>query len=99
MALAGKAAGKDIGMWFGPSAAAGALRMFVDAFPVCGLGLSVATDRTLYQTEVFVASHSPAPSASLAASVSSHGRGSSSSHGRGSSSGHGKDKESMRWGD
>jgi cysteine protease ATG4 len=73
--------------------------MFVDAFPVCGLGLSVATDRTLYQTEVFVASHSPAPSASLAASVSSHGRGSSSSHGRGSSSGHGKDKESKRWGD
>jgi hypothetical protein len=26
MALAGKAAGKDVGMWFGPSAAAGAIR-------------------------------------------------------------------------
>ncbi|KAJ7330308.1 peptidase family C54-domain-containing protein [Mycena albidolilacea] len=59
MALAGKAAGKDVGMWFGPSAAAGALRMLVDAFPACGLGVSVATDGTLYQTEVFAASHSP----------------------------------------
>jgi cysteine protease ATG4 len=29
MALAGKAAGKDAGMWFGPSAAAGALRFVV----------------------------------------------------------------------
>ncbi|KAJ7619970.1 hypothetical protein DFH06DRAFT_69828 [Mycena polygramma] len=40
MALAGKAAGKDAGMWFGPSAAAGALRTLVDAFPACGLGVS-----------------------------------------------------------
>ncbi|KAF8174976.1 peptidase family C54-domain-containing protein [Mycena galopus ATCC 62051] len=99
MALAGKAAGKDVGMWFGPSAAAGALRMLVDSFPACGLGVSVATDGTLYQTEVFVASHSPASSSSSAASVSSHGHGSSSSHARGSSSGHAKSKESKRWGD
>ncbi|KAJ7917415.1 hypothetical protein B0H13DRAFT_1870288 [Mycena leptocephala] len=83
MALAGKAAGKDVGMFFGPSAAAGALRTLVDAFPAAGLGVSVATDGTLYQTEVFAASHSPiaASSESSAASVSSHG-----SHGRGSSS-------------
>ncbi|KAJ7844330.1 hypothetical protein B0H13DRAFT_2676200 [Mycena leptocephala] len=80
MALAGKAVGKDVGMWFGPSAAAGALRTLVDAFPAAGLGVSVATDGTLYQTEMFVASHSP-----IAASVSSHG-----SRGRGSSSGHSK---------
>ncbi|KAF8146129.1 hypothetical protein K438DRAFT_1781286 [Mycena galopus ATCC 62051] len=38
-------AGKDVDMWFGPSAAAGALRMLVDAFPACGV--SVATDGTL----------------------------------------------------
>ncbi|KAJ7171540.1 cysteine protease required for autophagy [Mycena filopes] len=62
MALAGKAAGKDVGMWFGPSAAAGALRMLVDAFPICGLGVSVATDGSFYQTEVFAASHSAASS-------------------------------------
>ncbi|KAJ7465526.1 hypothetical protein FB451DRAFT_421834 [Mycena latifolia] len=33
MALAGKAAGKNVGMWFGPSATASAVRMLVDAFP------------------------------------------------------------------
>ncbi|KAJ6523468.1 hypothetical protein DFH09DRAFT_1190380 [Mycena vulgaris] len=49
MALAGKAAGKDVGMWFGPSAAAGAVRTLVDAFPACGLGVSVAADGTLYR--------------------------------------------------
>ncbi|KAJ6491180.1 hypothetical protein C8R45DRAFT_1213193 [Mycena sanguinolenta] len=107
MALAGKAAGKDVGMWFGPSAAASALRMLVDAFPACGLGVSVATDGTLYQTEVFAASHSPSSPALLSAASSvssSHGHGSSSSH-RGSSSSHGghanrKDKEKeKRWGD
>ncbi|KAF8124650.1 hypothetical protein K438DRAFT_1791569 [Mycena galopus ATCC 62051] len=95
MALAGKVAGKDVGMWFGPSAVA--LRMLVDAFPACGLGVSVTTDGTLYQTEAFVASPSPAPSASSAASVLSHGHGSTSPHGRGSSSGHAKSKESKRW--
>ncbi|KAJ6622464.1 hypothetical protein B0H10DRAFT_2431848 [Mycena sp. CBHHK59/15] len=91
MALAGKAAGKDVGMWFGLSAAARALRTLADAFPAAGLGVSVATDGTLYQTEVFAASHSP-----IAASVSSHG-----SHGRGSSSGHskgGKDAREKMWG-
>jgi hypothetical protein len=34
--------------------------MLVEAFPACGLGVSLATDGTLYQTEVFAASHSPA---------------------------------------
>ncbi|KAJ7891666.1 peptidase family C54-domain-containing protein [Mycena olivaceomarginata] len=105
MALAGKAAGKDVGMWFGPSAAAGALRMLVDAFPACGLGVSVATDGTLYQTEVFAASHSPSSASAQsgsslsATSVSSHGHGSSRGHG--SSHGHarGKDTKQQRWGD
>ncbi|KAJ6549031.1 hypothetical protein DFH09DRAFT_1169582, partial [Mycena vulgaris] len=32
--------------------------MLVDAYPVCGLGVSVATDG-MYQTEVFAALHSP----------------------------------------
>ncbi|KAJ7718815.1 hypothetical protein B0H16DRAFT_1608276, partial [Mycena metata] len=111
MALAGKAAGKDVGMWFGPNAAAGALRTLVDAFPICGLGVSFATDGTFYQTDVFAASHSPAISSSSNPS-SSHGHGSVSSHGhgRGSTSSsaysHGsrrKEKdgkeETKRWGD
>ncbi|KAJ6617080.1 hypothetical protein B0H10DRAFT_2218873 [Mycena sp. CBHHK59/15] len=52
MALAGKAAGKNVGMFFGPSAAASAIRMLVDAFPAWGLGVSVTADETLYKTEL-----------------------------------------------
>ncbi|KAJ7633993.1 peptidase family C54-domain-containing protein [Mycena rosella] len=94
MALAGKAAGKDVGMWFGPSAAAAAMRTLVDAFPACGLGVSVATDGTLYQTEVFAASHSPASLAALHAahahSSTAHSHSSSATPARspGSSAGH-----------
>ncbi|KAJ7348511.1 hypothetical protein DFH08DRAFT_866104 [Mycena albidolilacea] len=83
MALAGKAVGKDAEVWFGLSAAAGALRMLVKAFPVCGLAAASASLSPLtehYQTEVFAALHSLAfaPSSSSAASVSSHGHSSSS---------------------
>ncbi|KAF8215429.1 hypothetical protein K438DRAFT_1955408 [Mycena galopus ATCC 62051] len=45
--------------------------MLVDSFPACGLGVSVVTDSTLYQTEVFVASHSLTSSSSSAASRNS----------------------------
>ncbi|KAJ7616137.1 hypothetical protein FB45DRAFT_935358 [Roridomyces roridus] len=58
MALAGKAAGKDVGMWFGPSAAASAVRTLVDGFPTCGLGVCVGVDGTLYQSDVYAASSS-----------------------------------------
>ncbi|KAJ7892442.1 hypothetical protein B0H13DRAFT_2038501 [Mycena leptocephala] len=44
-------------MWFGPNAAAGAFGTLVEAFPAAGLGVSVATDGTLYQTQVFAVSH------------------------------------------
>ncbi|PPQ82094.1 hypothetical protein CVT25_014340, partial [Psilocybe cyanescens] len=60
MALAGKELGTDVGQWFGPSVAAGAIRTLVTAFPECGLAVSVATDGTLYQTQVFAASHGDA---------------------------------------
>ncbi|KAJ7695131.1 hypothetical protein B0H17DRAFT_1056529 [Mycena rosella] len=61
MALAGKDLGTEVGMWFGPSIAAGAIKALVQAFPACGLGVSVATDGVLYQTSVFEASHTTAP--------------------------------------
>ncbi|KAJ7460573.1 hypothetical protein FB451DRAFT_1269549 [Mycena latifolia] len=64
MALAGKDLGTEVGMWFGPSIAAGAIKALVQAFPECGLGVSVATDGVLYQTSVFEASHTSAPSES-----------------------------------
>ncbi|KAJ7840902.1 hypothetical protein B0H13DRAFT_2415528 [Mycena leptocephala] len=86
----------DAGGAVRPNAPAGVLRMLVEAFSACGLGVSVATDGTLYQTEVFTASHSPAftPSSPSVTSVSSHGH-SSSSHGSSSKKG----KESKKWGD
>ncbi|KAJ7867650.1 hypothetical protein B0H13DRAFT_2670458 [Mycena leptocephala] len=46
----------DAGGAVRPNAPAGVLRMLVEAFSACGLGVSVATDGTLYQTEVFTAS-------------------------------------------
>ncbi|KAJ7437502.1 hypothetical protein FB451DRAFT_1378574, partial [Mycena latifolia] len=70
-------------------------RTLVDTFPACGLGVSVAIDGTLYQTQVFPVSHSPAAPAALhqssasgAQSCSSHGHGharspESSTHGHG----------------
>ncbi|KIK64038.1 hypothetical protein GYMLUDRAFT_57070 [Collybiopsis luxurians FD-317 M1] len=57
MALAGKDLGKDVGMWFGPSTAAGAIRFLVHSFPDAGLGVAVATDGLLTQTDVYAASH------------------------------------------
>ncbi|KAJ7082286.1 hypothetical protein B0H15DRAFT_952668 [Mycena belliarum] len=47
------------------------LPTLVDAFPVCGLDVSVATDGSLYQNEFFAALHSPAARAAL---HSSHGQ-------------------------
>ncbi|KAF9477817.1 hypothetical protein BDN70DRAFT_91074 [Pholiota conissans] len=57
MALAGKELGTDVGQWFGPSIAAGAIRTLASSFPECRLGVALATDSTLYQNEIFAASH------------------------------------------
>ncbi|KAJ6563123.1 hypothetical protein DFH09DRAFT_1315747 [Mycena vulgaris] len=93
--LVGKAAGKDVGI------------TLVDVYPVCGLGVSVATDGTPYQTEVYAASRSAAaPSNALGHSSS---RPSSSDHSQ-TSSGHSsggrsgkkcdmKGKDGKGWGD
>ncbi|KAJ7670541.1 hypothetical protein B0H17DRAFT_1141772 [Mycena rosella] len=56
----------------------------VDAFPACGLGVSVATNGTLYQTEVFATSHSPTSLAALPA-VHTHASSSSTAHSHSSS--------------
>ncbi|KAF8195350.1 hypothetical protein K438DRAFT_1934434 [Mycena galopus ATCC 62051] len=45
----------DVPMWSGQSAAA--VIILGDAFPACGLGVSVATNGMLYLTEVMIASH------------------------------------------
>ncbi|EMD42359.1 ATG4-like protein [Gelatoporia subvermispora B] len=58
MALVGKELGKEVGQWFGPSTAAGAIKTLVHAFPEAGLGVSVATDSVIYQSDVYTASRS-----------------------------------------
>ncbi|KIP05763.1 hypothetical protein PHLGIDRAFT_107790 [Phlebiopsis gigantea 11061_1 CR5-6] len=58
MALVGKQLGVKVGQWFGPSTAAGAIKTLVHAFPEAGLGVHVAADGgTIYESEVFAASH------------------------------------------
>ncbi|KAF7310342.1 hypothetical protein MIND_00408300 [Mycena indigotica] len=78
MALAGKKAGKDVGMWFGPSAAGVALRTLVDAFPGCGLGVAVGQDGTIYASDVLAAARAPpAGGPVLRSSASGSSRGGS----------------------
>ncbi|KIY53156.1 hypothetical protein FISHEDRAFT_63526 [Fistulina hepatica ATCC 64428] len=62
MALAGKDLGKDVGQWFGPSTAAGAIKTLLHAYPNAGIGVAVATDNVVFESEVFAASFSPPPS-------------------------------------
>ncbi|KAH9931302.1 peptidase family C54-domain-containing protein [Fomitopsis serialis] len=59
MALVGKELGKDVGQWFGPSTAAGAIKTLVHTFPEANLGVSVAADGgVVYQSDVYAVSHS-----------------------------------------
>jgi len=57
MALAGKELGKEVGSWFGPSTAAGAIRRLAHEFPEAGIAVSVAADSVIYQSEVYLASN------------------------------------------
>jgi cysteine protease ATG4 len=57
MALAGKEMGKEVGSWFGPSTAAGAIRRLAHEFPEAGIAVSVAADSVIYQSEVYLASN------------------------------------------
>ncbi|MCO5585190.1 hypothetical protein L7F22_039122 [Adiantum nelumboides] len=52
MAREGKRLGKEVGEWFGPSTAAGAIKKLVDEYPACGLGVSVASDGVIYLDQV-----------------------------------------------
>ncbi|CAO1629862.1 unnamed protein product [Parajaminaea phylloscopi] len=52
MAREGKRLGKEVGEWFGPSTAAGAIRRLADEFPHAGIGISVATDGVVYLNDV-----------------------------------------------
>ncbi|WVQ93793.1 hypothetical protein IAU59_000871 [Kwoniella sp. CBS 9459] len=57
MALIGKELGKEVGEWFGPSTAAGALKTLTNSFAPCNLAVATATDSIIYRSDVYVASN------------------------------------------
>jgi cysteine protease ATG4 len=57
MALAGKELGKDVGQWFGPSTAAGAIKRLVYEFPEAQLAVSLASDGVVFDSDVYAASN------------------------------------------
>ncbi|KAK0524320.1 Cysteine protease atg4 [Tilletia horrida] len=52
MAREGKRLGKEVGEWFGPSTAAGAIKQLVNEFPDAGLGVCLAVDQVVYLADV-----------------------------------------------
>ncbi|UOH83832.1 cysteine protease ATG4 [Cryptococcus neoformans] len=59
MALIGKELGKEVGEWFGPSTAAGALKTLANSFAPCGVAVATATDSIIYKSDVYTASNLP----------------------------------------
>ncbi|BEJ01420.1 hypothetical protein CcaverHIS631_0601020 [Cutaneotrichosporon cavernicola] len=57
MAMIGKELGKEVGQWFGPSTAAGALKSLANSFPICGLSVVSAQDGIIYKSDVYAASN------------------------------------------
>ena len=56
MAREGKRLGKEVGEWFGPSTAAGAIKKLVEECPEVKLGVVVATDGEIYLNHIRAAS-------------------------------------------
>ena len=52
-AAEGEKLGKQVGEWFGPSTAAGAIKSLANAFEPANLGVALAIDTTVYRSEVF----------------------------------------------
>lgn len=94
MALAGKELGKEVGSWFGPSTAAGAIKRLVGEFEDAGLEVAVAVDSVVYQSDVYAASCTPrGPHAATAANGSKASSvGASKHHGK-------KNQHPQKWGD
>ena len=52
-AAEGQRLGKQVGEWFGPSTAAGAIKNLANNFEPANLGIALAIDTTVYRSEVF----------------------------------------------
>lgn len=61
MAREGKRLGKEVGEWFGPSTAAGAIKQLVSEFPEAGIAVELAHDGVFYLDEVRAAGRSQSP--------------------------------------
>lgn len=48
----GKQLGKEVGEWFGPSTAAGAIKALVNDYPPVGMAVCSVLDGTVYQSDV-----------------------------------------------
>jgi cysteine protease ATG4 len=91
MALAGKDLGKEVGSWFGPSTAAGAIKRLVGEWD-CGLEVVVGSDGVIYASEVYAASNIKRGEPNLASNASSASKTSSGKHGK-------KHHAPLKWGD
>lgn len=60
----GKELGKEVGEWFGPSTAAGAIKALTNEFLPAGLGVATDVDGTVYRSDVCNASMGPVRSSS-----------------------------------
>ena len=61
-AAEGKKLGKEVGEWFGPSTAGGAIKALVSGFELANLGVVLAMDTTVYQSQAFEAARGTAAS-------------------------------------
>ncbi|KAL7413724.1 peptidase family C54-domain-containing protein [Mrakia frigida] len=59
MALVGKQLGKEVGEWFGPSTAAGAIRTLTNGYPHAALSVALAADAVIFRSDVYAASQPP----------------------------------------
>ncbi|KAG8896174.1 Cysteine protease atg4 [Tulasnella sp. 403] len=57
MVLAGKDLGTEVGCWFGPSIAAGAIKRLTHAFPEARLAVSLSSNNEVFESDVYTASH------------------------------------------
>ncbi|KAG8936939.1 Cysteine protease atg4 [Tulasnella sp. 408] len=57
MVLAGKELGTDVGCWFGPSIAAGAIKRLTGSFSEAGLSVSVSSSGEVFATDIYAASN------------------------------------------
>lgn len=57
MVLAGKELGTDVGCWFGPSIAAGAIKRLTGSFLEAGLSVSVSSNNEVFATDIYAASN------------------------------------------